>query len=195
MYRRFSVKDEIRAIFDAHCRVMAEVERKLAEPIAAVVDCVADALGKGRKLLVMGNGGSAADAQHFAAEIVGRFRLERRALPAIALTTDTSILTAVGNDYGFDQIFRRQVEALAEEGDVVIGISTSGSSNNVYGALLLAGERGCRTIGLLGRDGGTIAGIVDIPLTIPAQETARVQEAHITIIHLICELVEKRLFG
>lgn len=195
MYRRFSVKDEIKSIFAAHCQVMAEVERKLAEPISAVVDCVADALGKGRKLLVMGNGGSAADAQHFAAEIVGRFTLERRALPAIALTTDTSILTAVGNDYGFDQIFRRQVEALAEEGDVVIGISTSGSSNNVYGALLLAGERGCRTIGLLGRDGGTIAGIVDIPLTIPAQETARIQEAHITIIHLICELVEKRLFG
>jgi len=195
MCRRFSVKDEIRSIFDAHSRVMAEVERKLAEPIAAAVDCVADALGKGRKLLVMGNGGSAADAQHFAAEIVGRFRLERRALPAIALTTDTSILTAVGNDYGFDQVFRRQVEALAEEGDVVVGISTSGTSNNVYGALLLAGERGCRTIGLLGRDGGTIAGIVDIPLTIPAQETPRIQEAHVTIIHLICELVEKRLFG
>ena len=116
-------------------------------------------------------------------------------MPAIALTTDTSILTAVGNDYGFDLIFRRQVEALAEEGDVVIGLSTSGSSNNVYGALLLAGERGCRTIGLLGRDGGTIAGIVDIPLTIPAQDTPRIQEAHITIIHLICELVEKRLFG
>ncbi len=189
------MKDEIKSIFAAHCRVMAEVERKLAEPIAAAVDCVADALGKGRKLLVMGNGGSAADAQHFAAEIVGRFTLERRALPAIALTTDTSILTAVGNDYGFDLIFRRQVEALAEEGDVVIGLSTSGSSNNVYGALLLAGERGCRTIGLLGRDGGTIAGIVDIPLTIPAQETPRVQEAHITIIHLICELVEKRLFA
>ena len=189
------MKDEIRSIFDAHCQVMAEVERKLAGQIAATVDCVADALGKGRKLLVMGNGGSAADAQHFAAEIVGRFRLERRALPAIALSTDTSILTAVGNDYGFDQIFRRQVEALAEEGDVVIGLSTSGSSNNVYGALLLAGERGCRTIGLLGRDGGTIAGIVDIPLTIPAQDTPRIQEAHITIIHLICELVEKRLFG
>ena len=189
------MKDEIRSIFDAHCRVMAEVERKLAEPIAAVVDCVADALGNGRKLLVMGNGGSAADAQHFAAEIVGRVRLERRAVPAIALSTDTSILTAVGNDYGFDQIFRRQVEALAEEGDVVVGLSTSGSSNNVYGALLLAGERGCRTIGLLGRDGGTIAGIVDIPLTIPAQDTPRIQEAHITIIHLICELVEKRLFA
>ena len=188
------MKDEIRSTFDAHARVMADVERKLSESIAAVIECLADALGKGKKLLVMGNGGSAADAQHFAAEIVGRFKLERRALPAIALSTDTSILTAVGNDYGFDQVFRRQVEAHAETGDVVVGISTSGSSNNVYGALLLARERCCRTVGLLGRDGGTIAGIVDFPLTIPAQDTPRIQEAHITIIHLICDLVEKRLF-
>ncbi len=189
------MQSEIRSIFDAHCRVLADVERQLTGPIAATVDLVADALGRGGKVLIMGNGGSAADAQHFAAEIVGRFRLERRALPAIALTTDTSILTAVGNDYGFDQVFRRQVEAFAAAGDVVIGISTSGSSNNVYGALLLARERGCRTVGLLGRDGGTIAGIVDIPLTIPSNETPRIQEAHITIIHLVCELVEKRLFG
>lgn len=173
---------------------MEEAERQLADRIAAVVDILADALGTGKKLLIMGNGGSAADAQHFAAEIVGRFRLERRALPAIALSTDTSILTAVGNDYGFEQVFRRQVEALAEEGDVVVGISTSGSSNNVYGALLLARERGCRTVGLLGRDGGTIAGIVDTPLIIPTEETPRIQEAHITIIHILCELVEERLF-
>lgn len=189
------MNDEIKTIFAAHSRVMAEVERQLAGQIAAVVDLLADALERGRKVLVMGNGGSAADAQHFAAEIVGRFRLERRALPAIALSTDTSILTAVGNDYGFDQIFRRQVEAHAEAGDVVIGISTSGSSNNVYGALLLARDRGCRTVGLLGRDGGTIAALADIPLTIPAEETPRIQEAHVTIIHIICELVEKRLFG
>lgn len=188
------MQSEIRSIVDTHCRVMAEVGSRLAGQIEAMVDVVADVLGKGGKVLIMGNGGSAADAQHFAAEIVGRFRLERRALPAIALTTDTSILTAVGNDYGFDQVFRRQVEAFAEAGDAVIGISTSGSSNNVYGALLLARERGCRTVGLLGRDGGTIAGIVDIALTIPSQETPRIQEAHVTIIHLVCELVEKRLF-
>ncbi len=185
---------EIGSIFDAHQKVLAETERSLAGPIGTVVDLIADALGKGHKLLVMGNGGSAADAQHFAAEIVGRFKLERRALPAIALTTDTSILTAIGNDYGFDQIFRRQVEAFAGAGDVVVGISTSGSSNNVYGALLLARERGCHTVGLLGRDGGTIAGIVDVPLTIPSHDTPHIQEAHITIIHLVCDLVEKRLF-
>jgi len=189
------VQNEIKLLFASHCRAIEEAEQRLADKIAAVVDLVAEALEKGRKLLVMGNGGSAADAQHFAAEIVGRFKLERRALPAIALSTDTSILTAVGNDYGFDLVFRRQVEALAQAGDVVVGISTSGSSQNVYGALLLAGEMGCRTIGLLGRDGGTIAGIVDIPLTVPVQDTPRVQEAHITIIHIICELVERRLFG
>src|SRR6266540_826623 len=182
------MQSEIRSILESHCKVIAEVERHLTQSISTAVDLIADALQKGHKILIMGNGGSAADAQHFAAEIVGRFKLERRALPAIALSTDTSILTAVANDYGFDLIFKRQVEALAEAGDVVIGISTSGSSNNVYGALLLARERGCRTVGLLGRDGGTIAPIVDLPLTIPTHETPRIQEAHITIIHIICEL-------
>jgi D-sedoheptulose 7-phosphate isomerase len=116
-------------------------------------------------------------------------------MPALALSTDTSILTAVGNDYGFDQVFTRQVEALASRGDTVVGISTSGSSANVMSALLMARQLGCRTIGLLGRDGGTIAGIAEIPLVVAGSDTARVQEAHITIIHIICELVEKRLFG
>jgi D-sedoheptulose 7-phosphate isomerase len=193
--RRNAVQNEIRSLLNAHCRTIELVERQLGGTISSVIELVAETVGKGGKLLIMGNGGSAADAQHFAAEIVGRFKLERRALPAIALSTDTSILTAVGNDYGFDMVFRRQVEALAQAGDLVVGISTSGSSANVYGALLLAKELGCRTIGLLGRDGGTIAGIVDIPLTIPVQDTPRVQEAHVTIIHIICELVEKRLFG
>jgi len=174
---------------------MEEAERHLSVKIAEVVGLVADALAEGRKLLIMGNGGSAADAQHFAAEIVGRFKLERRAMPAIALTTDSSILTAIGNDYGFDQIFRRQVEAFAEAGDIVIGISTSGSSGNVFAALVTAREIGCTTVGLLGRDGGAIAGISDIPLVVPVPDTPRVQEAHVTIIHIICELVEKRLFG
>jgi len=174
---------------------MDAIERELASKIAAVADLLIEALGSGKKLLVMGNGGSAADAQHFAAEIVGRFKMERRGLPAIALTTDSSILTAIGNDYGFDQIFRRQIEALACEGDVVVGISTSGTSRNVYEALLLADERGCRTIGLLGRDGGTIREIVDMDLTVPCDDTPRVQEGHGTIIHILCDLVEKRLFG
>jgi D-sedoheptulose 7-phosphate isomerase len=121
--------------------------------------------------------------------------MERRGLPAVALSTDTSILTALGNDYGFDYIFRRQVEALAFPGDVVVGISTSGSSPNVREALLLARERGCRTVALLGRDGGTIRDIVDIDLTVPSHDTPRIQEGHITIIHILCDLVERGLFA
>ena len=189
------MQNEIAALFSSHRRALEEVERKLVESIAAAVDLVAHALENGCKLLIMGNGGSAADAQHFAAEIVGRFMLERRALPAIALSTDTSILTAVGNDYGFDMVFRRQVEALAQGGDVVIGISTSGNSVNVRSALLAAAERGCRTLGFLGGDGGSIREIVDLDLTVPSRETPRIQEGHVTIIHILCDLVEQRLFA
>lgn len=185
----------IRSQLLAHRAVIEIIEKQLVPAIAAAGELLANALAGGKKLMVMGNGGSAADAQHLAAEFVGRFRLERRGLPAIALTTDTSILTAVGNDYGFDMVFRRQVEALAAEGDVVVGISTSGSSANVRAALLLAGEMGCRTVGLLGKDGGSIKDCVEIALTLPGHDTPRIQEGHITIIHILCELVEKRLFG
>jgi len=189
------VHNDIKSLFASHSLAVVEAERLLSGGIAAVVALLAEALGNGRKLLVMGNGGSAADAQHFAAEIVGRFKLERRALPAISLTTDSSILTAIGNDYGFDTVFKRQVEALAQPGDVVVGISTSGNSPNVLNALLVARETGCRTVGLLGGTGGAIAGIVDMPLVVPAHDTPRIQEIHVTIIHILCELVEKRLFG
>ncbi|WP_243371950.1 D-sedoheptulose 7-phosphate isomerase [Geotalea sp. SG265] len=187
--------EEIKVQIQSHQRVMDSIGQELSPKIAAVVELLSDALSNGKKLLVMGNGGSAADAQHFVAELVGRFKMERQGLPAIALTTDTSILTAVGNDYGFEDIFTRQVGALARPGDVVVGISTSGSSKNVHKALLLADERGCRTIGLLGKDGGTIAGIVDVPLTVPCDDTPRIQEGHITIIHILCDLLEKRLFS
>jgi D-sedoheptulose 7-phosphate isomerase len=185
----------IRSQLQGHRAVIDTIEQQLVPAIAAAGDLLVKALAGGKKLLVMGNGGSAADAQHLAAEIVGRFRLERRGLPAIALTTDTSILTAVGNDYGFDMVFRRQIEALAAEGDVVVGISTSGSSANVQTALLLASEMGCRTIGLLGRDGGSIKDCVEIALIVSGDDTPRIQEGHITIIHIICDLVEQRLFG
>lgn len=187
--------EEIKSQIRSHQKVMESIGQELSPKIAAVVELLADALGNGKKLLVMGNGGSAADAQHLVAELVGRFKMERRGLPAIALTTDTSILTAIGNDYGFENIFSRQIEALARPGDVVVGISTSGTSKNVYKALLIADELGCRTIGLLGRDGGTIAEIVDVPITVPCDDTPRVQEGHITIIHILCDLLEKRLFG
>lgn len=186
---------EIARHLDGHLRVIADVRETLGGPIAEGAKRLAGVLRAGGKLLVMGNGGSAADAQHLAAELVGRFLIERRALPAIALTTDTSILTAVGNDYGFDEVFSRQVEALGAAGDLVLGISTSGNSQNVINGLAMARQKGCSTIGLLGRDGGAIAGMVDLSLTIPTNETPRIQEAHQLIIHILCDLVEKELFG
>jgi D-sedoheptulose 7-phosphate isomerase len=189
------MKDRMKAAFFSHREVMEALERELGPKMILVAELLVDTFRNGNKLLVMGNGGSAADAQHLAGEIVGRFKLERRGLPAIALSTDTSILTAVGNDYGFDAIFSRQVEALAREGDAVIGISTSGSSPNVLSALRLAREKGCRTVGLLGKDGGSIREMVDLDLTVPGHDTPRIQEGHITIIHILCELVEEALFG
>ena len=150
-------------------------------------------LRAGGKLLFFGNGGSAADAQHLAAELVGRFDLERRGLPAVALTTDSSILTAVGNDYGFDRVFSRQIEALGQAGDVALGISTSGNSPNVIAGLKQAASQGLRTIGMAGKDGGLLRQCCDIPLIVTSQNTARVQECHITIGHLLCELVENDL--
>jgi D-sedoheptulose 7-phosphate isomerase len=142
------------------------------------------------KILLFGNGGSAADAQHLAAEFVGRFRRERRGLPAIALTTDTSILTAIANDYSFDDVFRRQVEALCNEGDVVIGISTSGNSKNVCAALRKARELGAFTVAFTGAGGGAIAGIANATVCIASKDTARVQEAHILCGHMLCDWVE-----
>lgn len=187
--------DEISRQLKSHAEVIRLVEEHLVEPIAACAQFLIEALRDGRKILIMGNGGSAADAQHFAAEMIGRFLMERKALPAIALTTDTSILTAVGNDYGFNEVFVRQVEALANPGDVIVGISTSGNSLNVRLALEAGQQLGARTVGLLGRDGGEIGPIVDLELTVPTQETPRVQEAHLVVIHILCDLVEKGLFG
>jgi D-sedoheptulose 7-phosphate isomerase len=189
------MEEEIRKQLQSHRKLIEEIELKLTLTISSIAVLISDALKEGNKILLMGNGGSAADAQHMAAEIVGRFRLERRALPAISLAADTSIITAVGNDYGFETVFRRQIEALAEKGDVAIGISTSGSSPNVRAALLKAGEMGCRTVGILGKDGGDIKDCVDIPLIVPGDETPRIQEGHITVIHIICDLVEKSLFA
>ena len=150
-------------------------------------------LKRGGKVYFCGNGGSAADAQHIAAEMVGRYGFDRPSLPSLALTTDTSALTAIGNDYGFDVIFERQVEALGKEGDVLVGISTSGNSENVINAVNKAKEMGIYTVGLLGKDGGKLKNIVDLPLTVDSNSTARIQECHLTIYHVICEEVEKEL--
>jgi D-sedoheptulose 7-phosphate isomerase len=187
--------EEIQRQLKSHVEVMQLVAEELAAPVAECALKLIDALQKGHKLLIMGNGGSAADAQHFAAEMVGRFLMERKALPAIALTTDTSILTAVGNDYGFDDVFKRQVEALAKPGDVLIGISTSGNSTNIKRALEAGQDAGVITIGLLGRDGGEIASKTDFNLTVSSLETPRIQEAHLVIIHILCDLIEKGLFA
>lgn len=189
-----SIDGQILAYFLRHDQVAAATRQELGPQVARCAELLTSALANGHKILVAGNGGSAADAQHFAAELVGRFLLERRALPAIALTTDSSILTAVANDYGFATIFSRQVEALAQSGDVVFGISTSGNSPNILKALEAAQERGCITVALLGRDGGTIAAAVDLALIVPAFATPHIQELHVTIIHLLCQLIEGALF-
>jgi D-sedoheptulose 7-phosphate isomerase len=162
--------------------------------VVKAAESIARTLRDGKKVLACGNGGSAADAQHFAAELVGRFETERRALPSIALTTDSSILTAVANDYGHERVFSRQVEGLATPGDLLVGISTSGNSTNVMLAVESAKKMGVKSIGLLGRDGGPLASLVDIPVVVPHSVTARIQEAHIFIIHYWCSVVEQALF-
>ena len=158
-----------------------------------VVNIITSSMKNGNKVLICGNGGSAADSQHFAAELVGRFKLERKGLPAIALTTDTSVLTCMGNDYGYNSIFSRQVEALGQKGDVLIGFSTSGNSENVILAIEEGKKKGLTTIGFLGKDGGKLKKMVDVDLTFNYSETARTQEHHLMTYHLICEFVEKEM--
>jgi len=177
-------------------RLLLEVlERDMVCSIEEMATLLINTFAHGGKLLIMGNGGSAADAQHFAAEIVGRFKMERKALPAISLSANTSILTAVGNDYGFETVFSRQIEALANDGDAVIGISTSGNSPNILRALEVARKRNCKLIALTGKDGGMIKNLCDLSLVIPSSETPRIQECHIIIIHVVCDLLEKALFS
>lgn len=164
------------------------------ENVITVSNLIIKSLKEDGKLLIAGNGGSAADSQHFAAELVGRFMKERRAMPAIALTTDTSVLTCMGNDYGFDDIFQRQVEALGNKNDIFFGISTSGNSKNIIKAVAEAKKKGLTTVGLLGKDGGKLKELCDYNITLPYKETARVQEHHIMTIHLICEFVENSIY-
>ncbi len=161
------------------------------EKIYEVGTIMATAIKDGNKILLFGNGGSAADAQHIAAEIVGRFKKERRGLPAIALTTDTSILTAVGNDYGFDTVFERQVEALCLPGDVVVGITTSGNSENVLRGLKKAHELGATTVAFTGRNGGKVVDVAHYSFVVPSYETPRIQECHITLGHVLCEIIDE----
>ena len=189
-----AMNDTIRAAIqesvEVKTRLLAETNPTLA-PIAAAM---AEAFRNGGKVVLFGNGGSAADAQHVAAELVNRFLMERKALPALALTTDSSILTAMANDLGFDCVFARQVEALVRPGDVVVGLSTSGNSENVLQGLRAARECGATTVGLTGRDGGRLKDVADICFCAPSGNTPRIQETHITVLHAICEAVERELF-
>jgi len=176
-------------------RVKSVMAQSLANAIADAAQKILDAYREGKKVFLIGNGGSAADAQHIAAELVGRFKLKRRALPAIALTTDTSVLTALANDYGYNAIFSRQLEALANDKDVLIAITTSGTSSNILTAVEAAREKGMFVIGLTGEKGGGLKETADLTIAVPSNDTPRIQEAHITIGHVICSIVERELFG
>ena len=161
--------------------------------VVAVADAMLAAFGNGAKVLIFGNGGSAADAQHFACELVGRFLRDRRALPAFALTADTTAITAIANDYGFDRVFARQIEAHGRPGDVAVGISTSGESANVLAGLQCAKSRGLKTVAFTGNDGGVIGAVVDLHVNVPHDLTPRIQEVHRTLIHAVCDLIERQI--
>jgi len=185
-------ENRINRIFDDSVAVISE-SKKISSDIKKAVDLIITCYKKGGKVVVFGNGGSAADAQHLAAELIGRFQLERQSLPAIALTTDTSILTSLGNDYSFDYVFARQCEALIKKEDVVIAISTSGKSKNVLDGIVSAKKKNAHIIGLTGSGGTAMKKLVDVLLVIPSISTARIQEGHRTTIHAICELVEEKM--
>jgi D-sedoheptulose 7-phosphate isomerase len=176
--------------FSSHLETITAVIGSMENDIATASTIIVEALKNGNKVLLCGNGGSAADAQHIAAELTGRYKTERRGLPGIALTTDTSALTAIGNDYGYDRVFDRQVESLANKGDVIIGISTSGNSKNVVSALKLGQDLGCKTVGFTGRDGGAMNDVCNINLVVPSNNTPRIQEMHILFGHTICQIID-----
>ena len=185
---------EVQKALDDHISVIRNLEA-LVPKITEIAGRMADSIKGGGKILWMGNGGSAADSQHMAAELVGRFSRERRAIASIALTTDTSILTALANDYGYEKIFERQIEALCDPRDIVVGISTSGNSENVIAAIRLAKQIGATTVGFTGGDGGRLAEEVDLCLLSPSHEIPRIQEAHSLMGHIICDWIESELVG
>ncbi len=189
------MKEAVIAIFEESARVKTAFGRENAEKILEVVRVIVQTFRSGRKVLLFGNGGSATDASHIAAEFVNRFLMDRRPLPAIALNTDPAVLTSIGNDFGYDQVFAKQLTALGAEGDVVIGISTSGNSPNVVNALEVARKGGMRTVVLTGGTGGRMANLADYVFIVPSKHTPHIQETHITLGHIICQLVDEELFG
>ncbi len=187
------MRDKIKDLILESIQVKEELLRSHLGRIVEISNLIIDYLKKGGKVMIFGNGGSASDSQHIAAELVGRFKKDRAALPAIALTTNTSILTALANDYGYEIVFAKQIEALGKKNDIAIGISTSGKAKNVILALRQAKKMGLKTIALTGGDGGELAKSADLALIVPSSVTARIQEAHITIGHIVCEMVEQAL--
>jgi len=188
------MEEIIRRVAKESRRIQEDFIRKNTSPLIDCAEYISKAFKNDRKLMLCGNGGSAADAQHIAAEFVNRFQLDRHPLPAMALTTDTSIITSVANDYGYEEVFSKQIQALGVEGDILLATSTSGNSKNILSAIMTAKEKGLYTIGLIGRDGGKMVTLVDLPLVVESNETPRIQEIHILAGHLICELVEYILF-
>lgn len=185
------IENIIKASIDTKRKLFESEVSNIEKAVKVIQGCIEN----GRKLLIFGNGGSAADSQHIAAEFVGRFKLERKGMPALALTTNTSTLTALSNDYGYDITFKRQIESLGNEGDIALAISTSGKAKNVIEAVKAAKEKGISTIALTGKDGGALKDLCDISIVVSSQDTARIQEAHILIGHVIAEIIESNLFG
>jgi D-sedoheptulose 7-phosphate isomerase len=185
----------VEKILMASSEALAAAARLLAGSTADAAAVISNAFRSGSRVYLCGNGGSAADAQHIAAELAGRLRIDRRGLPAVALTVNPSVLTAIANDYGYDAVFSRQVEAMGRPGDVLVGISTSGTSKNVVAALAAAHAAGLSTIGLMGKAGGPMKEHCDVAILVPSSDTQRIQEAHIAVGHAVCELVERDLFG
>lgn len=184
--------EQIESYFDSSSKLILD-SKTLSPQIQKAIELIQKAIRKGNKVVIFGNGGSAADAQHIAAELIGRFKIERKSIPAIALNTDSSILTSLSNDYSFDVVFQRQCEGLIGLGDVVIGISTSGKSKNVEKGLKIANKKGAFTVGLLGNDGGIINEVANSSIIVKSNSTARIQEAHRVIYHIICQIAEEKL--
>lgn len=187
------IKDQIKKSYETK-QAIYQNEELLSKIVEVCKLCVELYKGKNKTILA-GNGGSAADAQHIAAELVGRYGFDRPSIPSLALTTDTSNLTAIGNDYGYDKVFSRQLEGMGQTGDIFFGISTSGNSRNIINAFEVAKQKSIKTIALVGKDGGAMAKMADIALVVPSESTPRIQESHILIGHIICDIIEKEIFG
>lgn len=190
------MKNEINQTIEEKIRILNVLkDSEYMNTVCEAVEAMTKSLQQGGKIILAGNGGSAADAQHFAGEIVGRFMMERRALPSISLCVDPSVMTCIGNDYGYDEVFARQLDGLGNEGDIFVAISTSGTSKNLMNAVEVAKSKGIKTVGFLGKNGGALKDMCDYPLVVPSDCTPRIQEIHTFTVHIMCENIEKNIFA